>query len=106
MLLILVRMDFKGIVSVLRQSDKRGFSTALLKWYDGHARTLPWRVLPVARERGEVPDPYRVWLSEVMLQQTTVATVMPRFEAFLGRWPMVSALAAAPIEDVLGEWAG
>ena len=85
---------------------KRGFSTALLKWYDAHARALPWRVSPAARQAGAVPDPYRVWLSEVMLQQTTVATVTPRFEAFLDRWPTVTALAAAPLDDVLGEWAG
>ncbi|MEL6576419.1 MAG: A/G-specific adenine glycosylase, partial [Pseudomonadota bacterium] len=79
---------------------------ALLDWYDVHARALPWRVGPAARAAGERPDPYRVWLSEVMLQQTTVATVTPRFDAFLHRWPNVSALAAAPREDVLAEWAG
>ncbi|MEL6768962.1 MAG: A/G-specific adenine glycosylase, partial [Pseudomonadota bacterium] len=79
---------------------------ALLDWYDAHARTLPWRVGPAARAAGERPDPYRVWLSEVMLQQTTVATVTPRFAAFLSRWPDVSALATAPREDVLAEWAG
>ena len=58
----------------------------------------------VARRR--VPDPYRVWLSEVMLQQTTVATVIPRFERFVDRWPTIEALAAAPDEEVLSEWAG
>src|SRR5262245_30504432 len=73
----------------------------LLAWYDRHRRTLPWRAPP-----GERPDPYRVWLSEVMLQQTTVATVGPRFRRFLARWPDIAALAAAPIEDVLQEWAG
>ncbi len=63
---------------------------------------LPWRAMP-----GEpAPDPYRVWLSEVMLQQTTVAAVTPRFERFLARWPTVEALAAARDEDVLSEWAG
>ncbi len=82
------------------------FSSRLLDWYDAHARDLPWRVGPKARAAGARPDPYRVWLSEVMLQQTTVATVTPRFEAFLSRWPDVAALAAAPLEDVLGEWAG
>lgn len=81
----------------------QAFSTALLRWYDAHARELPWRVAPQSRR---APDPYRVWLSEVMLQQTTVATVMPRYEAFLSRWPTVAALAAAPTDDVLGEWAG
>ena len=73
----------------------------LLDWYDAHARSLPWRA-----PKGVRPDPYRVWLSEVMLQQTTVQAVMPRFERFLARWPTVEALAAAPREAVLDEWAG
>ncbi|MFN3960879.1 MAG: A/G-specific adenine glycosylase [Parvularculaceae bacterium] len=81
-------------------------SAALLKWYDASARDLPWRVGPQARKAGARPDPYRVWLSEVMLQQTTVATVRPRFDAFLARWPTVEALAAAPLDNVLSEWAG
>lgn len=76
---------------------------ALLHWYGHNARALPWRTPPDSRRR---PDPYRVWLSEVMLQQTTVATVRPRFEAFLARWPSVEALARAPLDDVLSEWAG
>jgi A/G-specific adenine glycosylase len=74
----------------------------LLRHYDAHARTLPWRSPPGAPP----PDPYVVWLSEVMLQQTTVSTVMPRFRRFIVRWPTVEALAAAPDEEVLGEWAG
>lgn len=74
---------------------------ALLAWYDKHRRRLPWRALP-----GETPDPYAVWLSEIMLQQTTVATVAPRYQQFLDRWPRVQDLAAAPLDDVLGEWAG
>ena len=73
----------------------------LLAWYDLHRRELPWRAGP-----GETPDPYRVWLSEVMLQQTTVAAVAPRFAAWLHRWPSVAALAAAAEEDVMAEWAG
>ena len=74
----------------------------LLEHYRRAARALPWRALP-----GEAaPDPYRVWLSEVMLQQTTVAAVTPRFERFLARWPNIDALAAAPDSDVLQEWAG
>lgn len=73
----------------------------LLAWYDRHARILPWRARP-----GEVADPYRVWLSEIMLQQTTVAAVGPYFHRFLVRWPTVEALAAAPLDDVLGQWAG
>jgi A/G-specific adenine glycosylase len=73
----------------------------LLGWYDRHRRRLPWRALP-----GESADPYRVWLSEIMLQQTTVAAVAPYFERFLERWPTIEALAAAPLDDVLRQWAG
>ncbi|MGE7207247.1 A/G-specific adenine glycosylase [Sphingomonas sp. NPDC019816] len=73
----------------------------LLAWYDRHARDLPWRSKP-----GEVADPYRVWLSEVMLQQTTVAAVSPRFTAWVARWPDVASLAAAPDEDIMAAWAG
>lgn len=78
----------------------------LFAWYDAHARALPWRIGPKARARGQRPDPYRVWLSEIMLQQTTVKTVGPYFEAFLARWPDVGALAAAPAEEVMSAWAG
>ncbi|WP_267422142.1 A/G-specific adenine glycosylase [Methylobacterium sp. GC_Met_2] len=73
----------------------------LLAWYDRHRRVLPWRALA-----GAVPDPYRVWLSEVMLQQTTIAAVRPYFERFLGRFPDVFALADAPEEAVMAAWAG
>jgi len=74
----------------------------LLDHYDHHARVLPWR-----SASGEPPpDPYIVWLSEVMLQQTTVATVKPRFRRFIDRWPTIEALAAASDEEVLNEWAG
>ena len=79
---------------------------ALLAWYDRHARRLPWRVGPKERARGVVPDPYRVWLSEVMLQQTTVAAVKSYFEAFTVAWPTVADLAAAPRDDVMKAWAG
>lgn len=78
----------------------------LLEWYDHHARVMPWRVGPKARRRGERPDPYRVWLSEVMLQQTTVAAVRDYFHQFTHRWPTVADLAAAEDADVMGEWAG
>ena len=81
-------------------------ASALLAWYDANARVLPWRVGPAARKKGVAPDPYAVWLSEVMLQQTTVATVTPRFQDFLDRWPTVDAMARAPLDDVLGAWAG
>ena len=78
----------------------------LMAWYDAHARDLPWRVPPAARLAGARPDPYRVWLSEVMLQQTTVAAVRAYFERFTMLWPDVEALAAAPDAQVMGEWAG
>ncbi|WP_422375105.1 A/G-specific adenine glycosylase [Roseibium sp.] len=81
-------------------------SQLLLAWYDRHARTLPWRVSPDNRKQGEVPDPYRVWLSEIMLQQTTVAAVKSYFEKFVSLWPTVEDLAAAPEEDVMKAWAG
>ena len=77
-------------------------ATRLLQHYVDNFRDLPWR----GRPGSPPPEPYRVWLSEVMLQQTTVATVIPRFERFVSRWPTVEALAAAPAEDVLSEWAG
>ena len=79
---------------------------SLLEWYDRHARILPWRVSPKDRARGVRPDPYRVWLSEIMLQQTTVTAVKPYFETFTRRWPDVGALAAAPREEVMKSWAG
>lgn len=81
-------------------------AAALLDWYAANARILPWRARPAAGAASKAPDPYAVWLSEVMLQQTTVATVAPRFAAFLRRWPTIEALAAAPLDEVLGEWAG
>lgn len=76
-------------------------SNALLAWYAVDKRRLPWRA-----EAGEAPDPYRVWLSEVMLQQTTVAAVRPYFDKFAARWPTVEALAAAPEAEVMAAWAG
>ncbi|PKP79357.1 MAG: A/G-specific adenine glycosylase [Alphaproteobacteria bacterium HGW-Alphaproteobacteria-2] len=78
----------------------------LLEWYDRHARVLPWRVGPAARAAGMWPDPYRVWLSEVMLQQTTVAAVGGYFERFTVRWPTLANLAAADDAEVMAEWAG
>lgn len=77
-------------------------SRDLLQWYDAHARDLPWR----ARPGQPAPDPYRVWLSEVMLQQTTVAAVKDYFAAFTSRWPTVADLAQAPEEEVMAAWAG
>ncbi|MBJ7535635.1 A/G-specific adenine glycosylase [Rhodomicrobium vannielii ATCC 17100] len=77
------------------------FQRALLRWYDTARRDLPWRAKP-----GDCADPYRVWLSEIMLQQTTVKAVIPYFEAFTRRWPTVDALAAASRDEVLAAWAG
>lgn len=82
------------------------FAPRLLAWYDRHHRELPWRVSPPMRARGVEADPYRVWLSEIMLQQTTVTAVKPYFAKFLALWPTVSDLAAAPSEDVMAAWAG
>ncbi|MBU1336806.1 MAG: A/G-specific adenine glycosylase [Alphaproteobacteria bacterium] len=79
---------------------------AVLAWYDRHARELPWRIAPADRARGIGPDPYRIWLSEVMLQQTTVAAVKNYFLRFTSLWPTVHDLAAAPLDSVLKEWAG
>ena len=81
--------------------DKKTFSRQILQWYDRHARKLPWRSPP-----GEQPDPYHVWLSEIMLQQTTVVTVGPYFHKFLDAWPTVGDMAAAPLDDILTAWAG
>ena len=82
-------------------AKRSSVSGALLDWYDAHRRDLPWRAKP-----GEAVDPYRVWLSEVMLQQTTVAAVTPRFLAWTARWPDFASLAAADDVDVMAAWAG
>jgi A/G-specific adenine glycosylase len=82
-----------------RDADRQ--ASELLDWYDRHRRDLPWRAAP-----GVAPNPYRVWLSEIMLQQTTVAAVAPYFDRFVARWPDVRALAAAALDDVLRAWAG
>lgn len=79
-----------------------GTGENLLLWYDAHRRHLPWRAEPGAA----LPDPYRVWLSEIMLQQTTVAAVKPYYERFTSRWPTVVDLAAADDGEVMGAWAG
>ena len=76
-------------------------ATLLLRWYDRHRRSMPWRAGP-----DQTPDPYRVWLSEIMLQQTTVITVRPYFNRFLSRFPRIEDLAAAPVESVMEAWAG
>lgn len=87
--------------SMAKQGPGGNLASQLLDWYDAHARVLPWRALP-----GLAADPYRVWLSEIMLQQTTVPAVKAYFEKFVALWPTVEALAAAPLDDVLKAWAG
>ena len=82
-------------------SDAAGLADAMLAWYDRHRRVLPWRAEP-----GRGSDPYAIWLSEIMLQQTTVATVGPYYRDFLSRWPTVEQLAAADIDQVLHAWQG
>jgi len=82
-------------------AQRRRLVQGLLRWYDRHRRQLPWRA-----PTGEAADAYPVWLSEIMLQQTTVATVGPYFRAFLARWPTVQALAAAELDEVLHAWQG
>lgn len=79
---------------------------SVLAWYDEHARDLPWRISPGDRRVGVLPDPYRVWLSEIMLQQTTIAHATRYFIDFTTRWPTVDALAAADRDDVMNAWAG
>lgn len=81
-------------------------SADLLAWYDIHARVMPWRVAPQDRKAGAWANPYHVWLSEVMLQQTTVAAVKEYFRKFIALWPTVQDLAAAPDADVMAAWAG
>jgi len=84
-----------------RTSQQPSLSVRLLAWYDVHRRVLPWRA-----PAGKRADPYRVWLSEIMLQQTTVQAVAGYYRKFLARWPTVGALAAAKQDDVLAAWAG
>lgn len=84
----------------------RDITKALLAWYDVHAREMPWRVMPADRKAGVLPDPYAVWLSEVMLQQTTVAAVRDYHRKFTAIWPTVRDLALAEDADVMAAWAG
>jgi A/G-specific adenine glycosylase len=90
-----------SIRSAIPIATGRPDAAALLAWYDRHRRDLPWRASP-----GQPADPYRVWLSEIMLQQTTVATVGPYFDRFVARWPDIGALAAASLDEVLHLWQG
>ena len=95
-------MDASSHEAGLDDRARSAVGPALLAWYDAHARTLPWRAPPGT----PAPDPYRVWLSEVMLQQTTVAAVKSYFAEFTRRWPTVADLAAAPEGEVMAAWAG
>ena len=97
-----VPVQVHALVADDRPGPTTGLRRALLDWYDAHRRTLAWRPGP---GRGR-PDPYGVWLSEVMLQQTTTAHATPYFLAFTARWPTVSELAAADDGDVMAAWAG
>ncbi len=81
--------------------DVTAFRKKILKWYDKHRRTMPWRAL-----KAQTPTPYHVWLSEIMLQQTTVVTVGPYFQKFITKWPTIHDLASADKEEVMHEWAG
>ena len=78
----------------------------LLSWYDRNARDLPWRIPPSKQKKSISPDPYKIWLSEIMLQQTTVAATKKYYESFIGRWPNVKSLADAKLSEVMGAWAG
>jgi A/G-specific adenine glycosylase len=106
-------MDSTNIRTETMVAAKPGESTSgdsmarrLLAWYDEHHRELPWRIGPREAAKGARADPYRVWLSEIMLQQTTVEAVRPYFRAFVERWPDVAALGAAGEQDVMKAWAG
>lgn len=89
-----------------KPAPENAFARRLLDWYDQHHRELPWRISPAAQRAGMRADPYRVWLSEVMLQQTTVEAVKAYFARFVTLWPDVEALAAADSADVMKAWAG
>ena len=91
---------------IVPADEPSSVARSLLDWYDRNARRLPWRVGPEQRALGVRPDPYRVWLSEIMLQQTTVAAVQPYFEKFVAKWPTLADLAAADIDDIMRGWAG
>lgn len=89
-----------------RLQKQPDLAAALLAWYDIHRRVLPWRAPPSSKNGGRRADPYRVWLSEIMLQQTTVQAVAGYYRKFLERWPTVKDLAAAKQDEVLAAWAG
>ena len=87
-------------------NDKKEIATKILAWYDQNARSLPWRISPAKIKEGFKPDPYEVWLSEIMLQQTTVKTVIPYFQNFITLWPTLFDLSKAQDYEILEAWAG
>ncbi len=93
--------DAHAPVAAFTLAEITSLRAAILGWYDSHRRELPWRA-----GVGETADPYHVWLSEIMLQQTTVPAVKGYYAQFLARWPTVADLAVAPIDDVMHAWAG
>lgn len=94
-------------IAVLKlESQFTELRARLLAWYDAQGRTLPWRIRPEDRANGAIADPYAVWLSEIMLQQTTVPHGTPYWKKFLEKWPTVIDLANAERDDVLAAWAG
>ncbi|WP_273717666.1 MULTISPECIES: A/G-specific adenine glycosylase [Bartonella] len=98
--------SFAFYISLCLKTIMYEISSHLLSWYDQNHRHLPWRITPKEQKQGIRPDPYQVWLSEIMLQQTTVETVKPYFKKFLKLWPDLSSLAKASQEDIMKAWAG
>jgi A/G-specific adenine glycosylase len=105
-LINLLRHSLSKVSKIGNTLKHAELADAILDWYDYNARTLPWRISPEARIGGISPNPYHVWLSEIMLQQTTIAAVIPYFEKFITLWPTVDKLAAAELDDILTAWAG
>ncbi|WP_208433916.1 A/G-specific adenine glycosylase [Bartonella taylorii] len=98
--------SFAFYISLWLKTTMHEISSHLLSWYDQKHRRLPWRITPEEQAQGIRPDPYRVWLSEIMLQQTTVEAVKPYFQKFLKLWPDLSSLAKASQDDIMKAWAG
>jgi len=95
-----------GSIRKQKPKDREDFAHRLLDWYAKHAREMPWRTMPVDHANGRRSNPYHVWLSEIMLQQTQVVTVRDYFLKFINAWPTVKDLASAGLEDILKAWAG
>lgn len=94
------------MITAAKSAANASAARDLLAWYDEHARTMPWRIGPHETKAGRRPDPYHIWLCEVMAQQTQLGTVVDYFEKFTARWPNFEALAAADTDEVLAAWAG